>query len=177
MRTERLEQNLIDIIKEEQAKLGYQKEAIRLYYPLSSLNHLLDCEDTEEEMLKRLQALPGSITDKLGDIAVTAENERFCFYVPEQGSVYVHQNMAENDFIRKLIELVAQHDCTIEKILGLFRNYAKDCTCQEVSNGEFDWLIRFPEGYEDPYYYCFKDEGCHIIYHRFLPDDYEDFGF
>lgn len=37
-------------------------------------------------------------------------------------------------------------------------------------------MIRFEEG-EDKYYYCFKDEGCHIIYHRFLPEDYADFGF
>ena len=36
----RLEKNIIDVIKEEQAKLGYRKESIRLYYPLSSLVHL-----------------------------------------------------------------------------------------------------------------------------------------
>ena len=36
MRFEKLEQNIIDMIKEEQAKLGYRKESIRLYYPLSS---------------------------------------------------------------------------------------------------------------------------------------------
>ena len=35
----KLERNLIDIIKEEQAKLGFFREDIRLYYPLSSLNH------------------------------------------------------------------------------------------------------------------------------------------
>ena len=29
---DRLEKNLIDIIKEEQAKLGFRKEAIRLYF-------------------------------------------------------------------------------------------------------------------------------------------------
>ena len=34
---DKLERNLIDIIKEEQAKLGFFKEDIRLYYPLSSL--------------------------------------------------------------------------------------------------------------------------------------------
>ena len=34
----KLERNLIDLMKEEQAKLGYRKEAVRLYYPLSSLN-------------------------------------------------------------------------------------------------------------------------------------------
>ena len=44
---DRLEKNLIDIIKEEQAKLGFRKEAIRLYYPLSSLNHFFEAEDSE----------------------------------------------------------------------------------------------------------------------------------
>ena len=38
---ERLEKSLTDTIKEEQAKLGFRKEAIRLYYPLSvSYTHL-----------------------------------------------------------------------------------------------------------------------------------------
>ena len=53
---DRLEKNLIDIIKEEQAKLGFRKEAIRLYYPLSSLNHFFEAEDSEAEMLARLSA-------------------------------------------------------------------------------------------------------------------------
>ena len=48
---ERLYKNLIDIIKEEQAKLGFRREAIRLYYPLSSLNHFFETEYSEEEML------------------------------------------------------------------------------------------------------------------------------
>ena len=33
MEYKRLEQSLIDIVKEEQAKLGYRKEDVRLYYP------------------------------------------------------------------------------------------------------------------------------------------------
>ena len=41
----RLEKNLIDIIKEEQAKLGFRKEEIRLYYPLISLNHFFEADD------------------------------------------------------------------------------------------------------------------------------------
>ena len=36
---QKLMDNLCDIVAEEQAKLGYMKEPIRLYYPLSSLNH------------------------------------------------------------------------------------------------------------------------------------------
>lgn len=36
-------------------------------------------------------------------------------------------------------------------------------------------VIHFTEG-DDRYYYCFKDEGFHITYHRFLPADYKDLG-
>ena len=42
MNYQNLEQNIIDVIKEEPAKLGYRLEEIRLYYPLSSVNHLLN---------------------------------------------------------------------------------------------------------------------------------------
>ena len=68
---ERLYKNLIDIIKEEQAKLGFRREAIRLYYPLSSLNHFFETEYSEEEMLNKLQELPDFIKETLGDIKVT----------------------------------------------------------------------------------------------------------
>ena len=43
-----------------------------------------------------------------------------------------------------------------------------------IKDGEFDVLIKFVDKADDRYHYCFKDEGCHIIYHRFLPEDYED---
>ena len=39
MNYEKLEKNIVDVIKEQQAKLGYMREKVRLYYPLSSLNH------------------------------------------------------------------------------------------------------------------------------------------
>ena len=46
---ERLEKSLTDTIKEEQAKLGFRKEAIRLYYPLSSLNHFFDVQEEKSK--------------------------------------------------------------------------------------------------------------------------------
>lgn len=71
MEYKRLEQSLIDIVKEEQAKLGYRKEDVRLYYPLSTLNHFFDTEDTVEEMAERLTHLPEDMKARLGEIAVT----------------------------------------------------------------------------------------------------------
>ena len=173
----RLEKNLIDIIKEEQAKLGFRKEEIRLYYPLISLNHFFEANDDVDEMQTRLEQFPEEVKKKLGDICVTHKKDRFCLHIPEQGSVYVHEHMAENEFIKKLVELMMNHGIKKEDILAIFQKEAKDIRVGDMHNGEFDFWVRFPEENEDVYYYCFKDEGCHMIYHRFLPEDYADFGF
>lgn len=173
----RLEKNLIDIIKEEQAKLGFRKEEIRLYYPLISLNHFFEADDDVDEMQTRLEQFPEEVKKKLGDICVTHKKARFCLHIPEQGSVYVHEHMAENEFIKKLVELMMNHGIKKEDILAIFQKEAKDIRVGDMHNGEFDFWVRFPEENEDEYYYCFKDEGCHMIYHRFLPEDYADFGF
>ena len=172
-----MKDNLIDIIKEEQAKLGFRKEEIRLYYPLISLNHFFEADDDVDEMQTRLEQFPEEVKKKLGDICVTHKKDRFCLHIPEQGSVYVHEHMAENEFIKKLVELMMNHGIKKEDILAIFQKEAKDIRVGDMHNGEFDFWVRFPEENEDPYYYCFKDEGCHIIYHRFLPEDYADFGF
>ena len=63
----------------------------------------------------------------------------------------------------------------MEDIRALFLHTEKKIHREAIANGEFDELIYFEDDTEDPYYYCFKDEGCHIIYHRFLPEDYADF--
>ena len=173
----RLEKNLIDIIKEEQAKLGFRKEEIRLYYPLISLNHFFEADDDVDEMQTRLEQFQEEVKKKLGDICVTHKKDRFCLHIPEQGSVYVHEHMAENEFIKKLVELMMNHGIKKEDILAIFQKEAKDIRVGDMHNGEFDFWVRFPEENEDEYYYCFKDEGCHMIYHRFLPEDYADFGF
>lgn len=173
----RLEKNLIDIIKEEQVKLGFRKEEIRLYYPLISLNHFFEADDDVDEMQTRLEQFPEEVKKKLGDICVTHKKDRFCLHIPEQGSVYVHEHMAENEFIKKLVELMMNHGIKKEDILAIFQKEAKDIRVGDMHNGEFDFWVRFPEENEDEYYYCFKDEGCHMIYHRFLPEDYADFGF
>ena len=119
-------------------------------------------------MQERLNHLPVVITEKLGEVAATHKAERFCFHIPEEGSEYVHNNMKENEFIKSLIELLQKHGCKMDDILNLFHKYSDNIITENMDNGEFDILIRFEDKPDDPYYYCFKDEGCHIIYHRFL---------
>ena len=60
------------------------------------------------------------------------------------------------------------HGIKKEDILAIFQKEAKDIRVGDMHNGEFDFWVRFPEENEDEYYYCFKDEGCHMIYHRFF---------
>ena len=84
-------------------KLGFRKEEIRLYYPLISLNHFFEADDDVDEMQTRLEQFPEEVKKKLGDICVTHKKDRFCLHIPEQGSVYVHEHMAENEFIKRCV--------------------------------------------------------------------------
>ena len=84
----RLEKNLIDIIKEEQAKLGFRKEEIRLYYPLISLNHFFEADDDVDEMQTRLEQFPEEVKKKLGDICVTTDSA--CIFRNREVSMYMN---------------------------------------------------------------------------------------
>lgn len=214
-----LERSLIDVIKEEQAKLGYYREDIRLYYPLSSLNHFLGTDVNADKMQKILEGtgenvdetrnivegkeagsattepivgdkeagsataepivagMNARLSDKLGMVEVSHRGDRFCFHILPEGVEYVHENTKENEFIRELVNLVAKHGCMIDQIYELFTAHSDRVGREKMDNGEFDERIWFQDDADDPYYYCFKQEGGHMIYHRFLPEDYEDFEF
>ena len=186
-----LQRSLIDVITEEQAKLGYYREDIRLYYPLSSLNHFFGTNVGADEMQCILDGkgkgetdhdmIAGGmneiLSDKLGMVEVSHRGDRFCFHIPPEGVEYVHENTTENEFIRELVQLVAKHGCTIDQVYELFQAHSDQVGREKMNNGEFDERIWFKNDVDDPYFYCFKQEGEHMIYHRFLPEDYEDFEF
>lgn len=184
-----LQRSLIDVIKEEQAKLGYYREDIRLYYPLSSLNHFFGTNVEADEMQRILDGtgeqdhtpiaagMNEALSDKLGMVEVSHRGDRFCFHIPPEGVEYVHENTTENEFIRELVQLVAKHGCTIDQVYKLFQAHSDHVGREKMNNGEFDERIWFKNDVDDPYFYCFKQEGEHMIYHRFLPEDYEDFEF
>lgn len=170
----KLEKNIVDIMAEEQAKLGYRREKVRLYYPLSSLRHFFDDNEADSEAIyNRLNEFPQYMNKQYGDINVTYSGDRFCFVMSPEASEYVHNNNEKNTFIQELVGIVGRHGATMQEIIDLFNRQQAKCVAEEMNNGEFDLMIRF-ENSDDRYYYCFKDEGCHIIYHRFLPEDYKD---
>ena len=173
---QKLERHLTDTIAEEQAKLGYDREALRLYYPLSSLRHFFHGRETGEELAEALAGFPAFAASRLGEVKITRLDDRFCFYLPPQAAEYVYENKEENRFIQELVALLGHHGTKMEQVVALFRKWDEACVVEPVDNGEFDVRITFRERPDD-YFYCFKDEGHHLIYHRFLPEDYTDFGF
>ena len=169
----KLVRSLMDVVAEEQAKLGYRKEAIRLYYPLSTLNHFFNSNDSADEMERKLQGFTEFSASRLGNTQTSHKGDRFCIYLDPEASEYVHNNKEQNIFIFELVKFLENDGCSLDSIIDFFRKWDEKCVAKDIHDGEFDLLIMFIER-EDPYYYCFKDEGFHIIYHRFLPEDYKD---
>jgi hypothetical protein len=170
----RLEQNICDVIKEQQIKLGYRKEVIRLYYPLSSLNRFLKTEATIEKMQEALTEFCRLNKDRLGEMKISNQGDRFCFCLPCEASEYVHTHTEQDGFLYDFIGMVSRHGVSIEEIIALFKRYS-NCVCVEkMTQGEFDYLLYFEDGKPDSFRYCLTDEGGHVIYHRFTIEDYED---
>jgi hypothetical protein len=173
----KLEQNICDVVKEEQIKLGYRKEAIRLYYPLLSLNRFLGTDLSIEEMKKALEEFCHHMGNKIGKTEVSNAGERFCFLLYSEVSEYIYTHTKHEGFLYDFIETVSRHGVTIQEVIDQFRKYSDCVHVEKVNHGEFDYLVYFEDGYPDSFRYCLTDEGCHVIYHRFTVDDYNDFYF
>lgn len=173
----RLEENIIDMIKEEQLKLGYRSETVRLYYPLSSLNSLLSVNMDCVQMQDALAEFSKAMSNTLGAVEASCKNERFCLAIPPHGVDYVHSRINSDEFICGFIRTIEKHGCTLDDILEQFHKHADKVRLEKMSCDDFDYLIYFEDGNPDSYRYCVKSEGQHMIYHRFTVEDYESFGF
>lgn len=176
MNCKKLMQNIMDVIAEEQIKLGYRSEVIYLYYPLKSLNSLLGTDSNIYEMNISLSEFSEYAKEYLGKIGISNRKERFCIAIPPEGADYVHEHMGENDFLKNFIGVVSKHGCTLEDIVGVFGQYSENVMVKKIDDGEFDYLIYFTDGKPNDYMYCIKFEGCHAGYHRFTEDDYLSLG-
>ena len=96
MTFEKLEKNLMDVVLEEQAKLGFRREKIRLYYPLSTLNHLLGTQDTAEQMEVTLAGQPESMEQVIA--LYYDQIYKFCYW--KTHSTVDAQDITQDTFIR-----------------------------------------------------------------------------
>lgn len=166
--------NIVDQIKEAQLKLGYAKETVRLYYPLESLNALLETEAEDIPALLALLKADEELQDTaLGPLQFEGSGGRIEVRIPPEGAEYVHLQVPEPKFLAKIIELFGTHPhCGIGDVRQAFADFSSDYVCEKMPEGtDFDYVLYFPRGDVDPYYYCVKEEMEHTIYHRFTKED------
>jgi hypothetical protein len=175
MKTEKLMQNMIDQMIEAQLKLGYAKESILLYYPVSSLNSLLETDYPDAASL--CEALRENFNQpcELGQLDFAIHSGRIQVGISPEGAQYVHEHIAIPQFLKNIIELFqTHHSCSLDEILAVFARTG-DYICEKMPEGsDFDFVLYFKDSSLDPYYYCIKMEMGHTIYHRFLKEDYEE---
>lgn len=172
-----LETNIIDVIKEEQIKLGYQQETIRLYYPMESINNLLEVSLPMNELKIVIDNFCSYVKERLGEVHYSCDNSRFGIIIPPAGVAYVKDKVNDRSFLREFIEKIREPECKFTAILSVFMKYSDKVITKEITNGEFDYLIYFEDGIPDAYRYCIKFEDCHTVYHRFTKSDYDNFEF
>ena len=173
---EELRDNLIDVVKECQMKIGYTDSAMSLYYPAAAVCRFLNKDIPEEELTGRLEGLNALAESQLGKIRFKKEGEKIRFTIPKEGTAYVHENVPDSPFLKDYIESTLQPGCTLDKILEVFNRYSDKVVCRPMDNEEFDYLVYFEDGKPDSYRYCLEFEFGRAVYHRFTPKEYEALG-
>lgn len=173
MNAHRLEQVITDLIQEQQIKLGYEKETIRLYFPLESLRRIIGVS-VEDDFEKALKEQLHSMEPRFGKIRYSLKEKRYAFSIPPQGSEYVHRMEKKNDFLIEMIELFKQQDVSLQQVSALFFRYDPNFQCKKSDEKEFDYILYFSVPSIDENFYCIKFDEGHSSYHRFSPYDFKE---
>ncbi|MCI5648589.1 MAG: DUF3877 family protein [Fusicatenibacter sp.] len=176
MNMDRLLGNLIGQIKEAQIKLGYTKETIRLYFPADSICRLLDCNcGSPKELLVMLQQEEGFCHTVLGKLTFSlCKGERIEVRISADGAAYVKEQVPDPPFLSGIIELFRENQhLTMEELCTFFGKFNDHYICEKMKpDADFDYVLYFPDGKPDSWYYCVRLEMDHTIYHRFTKADY-----
>lgn len=170
-----LEKHVVDTMKEWQIKIGSFDSDIRLYYPKTSLcRHLNLQNDIESEVLSRyIEKYFADYVKYLGDVTVSAKQDRFCILVGREGCDYVEKNVPEPEFLAKFLEVLKSQK--MQNILDYFEEYAKrygTSLCTEKEEGGLETILYFENNEIEPYVYCIDQNEFGITYHRFSKGDY-----
>lgn len=166
---DRLEKNIQDQVIEAQIKLGYISETMRLYYPLDSLNAMLETDiETTEKMCVQL-------TERTSVFSFSVHQDRIEVNVPAEYVSYVYETCDKPKFLVKLITLFQNHHLNLEQVQDVFGEFGRYICRKMPEEADFDYVLYFEDESVDEYYYCIKMEMDHLIYHRFSKADYYRF--
>ena len=167
-------QNFIDIVKEAEIKVGYAPMAFSMYYPLESLNRMIDASLSEKEMIELIQSLSGSV---LGEVQVKLDNGRLCITIPKEGVRYIHENV-ENKFLEDFIQTIKKVPCTLDDVKEVFSKYSNNYICKEaLIDDEEQNVIYFKDGNPNNNIYIIHFDFGMPEYHRFTRNEFKKFDF
>ncbi|MEE1313564.1 MAG: DUF3877 family protein [Lachnospiraceae bacterium] len=172
-----LEKHIIDTMKEWQIKIGSFDTNIRLYYPKTSLCRYLNLSmDIDNELLiKKIEQYFADHISYLGNVTISAKEDRFCIEVGEKGCAYVEKKVQEPEFLTKF--LVVLKSQKMQNILEYFEEYAKEhetCVCTKEEESGLETVVYFEDESIEPYVYCIDENEFGITYHRFTKEEYMD---
>lgn len=178
MNFERLKKNIADVTKEAQLKLGYERVPFGINYTNGTLAHLLGTDCNERDIKEALNKFIAENECYFGTITYKEIDGGVRLTIPEKGVEAVHKTADENKFLADFLKAVRNPVSTIDDIIAVFKKYGNDVTVKKADgkNG-FDYLIYFDSGEPDEFWYCIDTEDLGMTYHRFIKEDYLDFGF
>lgn len=177
MKINNLFENIMDQIEEAQVKLGYADESVRLYYPLDSINDIMEGDfSSNEECIKTLISNEDFLSSELGNIELNDHGRNIEVVIGRDGVRFVYENKKPSEFLVEFINAFAvNHHIKLDEIKAIFDKYGKyKCENVDESTG-FKWALCFDDRGEavDKYVYCINEEMGHTIYHRFTKNDYK----
>lgn len=165
-----LQENIIDNIIECEAKIGYRKAALSLYYPGESLMELLGC--TAEVLDERIAAFCQDVGN-LDSVSIleTSEAGRYQVTVSELGVEFVHDNYSASEFLQGFLIEIKRPGNKIGDIYEYFNSISSFWCGEQLSEQEA--AVWFEEPEVDPYVYIVEENDFGLEYHRFTQQAYE----
>ena len=71
-------------------------------------------------MQESLGGFPEATKEIFREVQVSHKGDRFCFFLSENATEYVHEHRDENAFIFALVQLLAKHGTTLDEV----KNYS-----------------------------------------------------
>ncbi len=174
----KLEEHIIDTIKEWHLKIGYQEESIRLYYPLDSVKDFFDIVINEQEDAERFcKIVQNYLSEKMsemGEVKVSLAKQRFCIEISKELNQYIAKNIEASRFLQDFLEAMSTGE--VQAVRTLFKSYAQSSHGDYVEkphHGEGGIAFFFQEERIDPYVYCVEQDAFGLTYHRFVRTEYE----
>lgn len=172
----RLEQHIVDTLKEWQMKLGGGDTHVRLYYPLDSLCGYLamPMDSTMDDVIVKTEDYLRENAPYLGMPMIAESNGRVCIEIPEQGCTYVQENVPLSEFSAGFLEALKEN--SMQSLREYFAAFAKKhggSVKEDVDEEDGDTVLYFDPEDIEPYVYCINDDILGITYHRFARADYE----